>query len=375
MNTQIILDAAEYEQSKPIKVSFTDTPGNAKDWIGLYKKGQTPGSSTPSQTWKYTNGQVSGSMTFTTGLATKGQYYATLMVNDGYTEIGTRKPFYVGPPVALSTDQNTYPVAGTVKLSYSNAPALSKDWVGVYKVGTVPSAVTSPKWAYVTGANGTYTFSGLPKGYYYAQYFLEDGYTAIGNKIFFQIGDDITQLMINKTIYNLNENIMATWTDSPGIVKDWLGIYHKNDNPNIDPLVSYTYFNGVANGNAEIPDDKLPTEPGSYFIVMFTDDSYNEVSNRVEFEVVGETLGADDNSSESGIQVYPNPVNSGERTYIKAKYPIEKIDVYDMTGSLFYTSKNINNNATSIINQSLPKGVYVLKIFSNKLYTVKMIVQ
>ncbi|RKE86612.1 fibronectin type III domain-containing protein [Epilithonimonas arachidiradicis] len=375
LNTQIVPDAIEYEQNKPIKISFTDTPGGAKDWIGLYKKGQNPGSATPSQTWKYTNGQVSGSMTFTSGLPNKGQYYAAIMINDGYTEIADRKPFYVGPSVSLSTDQNTYPVAGTIKLTYSNAPALSKDWVGVYKVGTTPSAVTSPKWAYVTGANGTYTFNGLPKGYYYAQYFLEDGYTAIGNKIFFQIGDDITQLMINKTIYNLNENIIATWTDSPGIVKDWLGIYHKNDNPNVDPLVSYTYFNGTANGTTEIPDDKLPTEPGSYFIVMFTDDSYNEVSNRVEFEVVGETLGINDNSSENGIQVYPNPVNSGDRTYIKAKYPIDKIDVYDMTGSLFYTSKNINNNSTSIINQSLPKGVYILKIFSNKLYTVKMIVK
>lgn len=57
--------------------------------------------------------------------------------------------------------------------------------------------------------NGTYHITGLPKGYYFAQYYLEDGYTAVGNKIFFQVGDDITQLMINKTIYNLNENIMA----------------------------------------------------------------------------------------------------------------------------------------------------------------------
>lgn len=152
-------------------------------------------------------------------------------------------------------------------------------------------------------------------------------------------------------------------------MKDWLGIYHKNDNPNTDPLLSYTYFNGVANGTTEIASDKLPTEVGSYFIVMFTDDSYNEVSNRVEFQVVEETFSTNNNSSENGIKVYPNPVNSGERTYIKANYPIEKIDVYDMTGSIFYTSKNINNNATSIINQSLPKGVKALeavKKFVNK---------
>ncbi len=376
VNTKIETDTIAYKPNSPIKVSFTDTPGNAKDWVALYKKSQTPGSSSPSQRWQYTNGQVSGTINFTAGLSTTGMYYATIFSNDSYNEIADRKYFYVGPFVTLSTDKNTYETGSTVTLNFSNAPALSKDWIGIYKVGQVPGEVNSTQWKYVTGQNGSFTFNGLAKGYYYAQYLLEDGYDTVGNKVFFQVGDDITQLMINKTMYNLNENIIATWTDAPGIVKDWIGIYHKNDNPNIDPLVSYTYFEGKASGSIKIPDANMPKEAGDYFIVIFTNDSYNEVSNRVQFEMVDSTLGTSaPDAHNNELQVYPNPVNKGDKTFIKSKYPIDQIDIYDMTGSLFYTSKNINSLNYSLINQSLPSGTYIMKVHSNKLYTVKIIVK
>lgn len=376
VNTKIEIDTIAYKPNAPIKVSFTDTPGNSTDWVGLYKKSQTPSSSSPSQKWAYTNGQVSGTINFPTGLANPGMYYATIMSNGGYTEIADRKYFYVGPFTHLETDKNVYEVSKPITISFKDAPALSKDWIGIYKVGQKPGVATSTDWKYVNGAtNGTFTFNGLPKGYYFAQYLLQDGYDEVGNKIFFQVGDDITQLMINKTMYNLNENIVATWTDAPGIVKDWIGIYHKGDDPNIDPLVSYTYYNGKASGSIQIPSENMPKTAGYYFIVIFTNDSYSEVSNRVQFEMVDSTLGTTGSETRNELQVYPNPVNQGEKTFLKSKYPIDQIDIYDMTGSLFYTSKNIQSLNYSIINQSLPKGTYILKVHTNKLYTVKMIIK
>lgn len=372
-NTQIQLDTIAYQPNTPINVSFTDGPGNQKDWIGLYKVGQTPSSSSPSQKWSYVNGQTNGTITFD-GLATPGRYYATFLENDGYTELAERKEFYVGSMVTLSTNNQTYLSGQPVILTYADAPHLNNDWIGVYKVGQTPGGPASTQWQYVSTASGTITFSGLADGYYFAEYFLQDGYTSIGSKVFFQVGEQVTQLGINKTIYNLNENIIATWTDAPGIVKDWLGIYHAGDNPDVDPLVSFTYFEGMTEGTKILPDDKLPTEAGDYFIVMFTNDSYNEVSNRISF-VVEDALANDEFSSRNGVQVYPNPVREGERTYIKSKYPIERIDMFDMTGNLFYSSKNINDYNFSIINQSLPTGVYLLKIQSNKIYTVKVIVK
>lgn len=371
-NTQIQLDTIAYQPNTPINVSFTDGPGNQRDWIALYKINQTPSGSSPSQLWRYVNGQTSGTITFP-GLATPGRYYATFLANDGYTELAGRKEFYVGSMVTLSASNQVYPSSSPVTLTYANGPQLASDWIGIYKVGQTPGGPASTQWRYVTTASGSLTFNGLADGYYFAEYFLQDGYSTVGNKVFFQVGEQITQLAINKTIYNLNENIIATWTDAPGIVKDWLGIYHAGDDPNVDELVSFTYFEGIPEGTKVLPDDKLPTVAGDYFIVMFTNDSYNEVSNRISF-AVEETLGNDEFSSKNGVQVYPNPVKKGEKTYIKSKYPIDQIDMFDMTGNLFYSSKNINDYNFSIINQSLPTGVYVLKIHSNKIYTVKVIV-
>ena len=372
VNTQIQIDSNAYLPNTPINVSFTDGPGNNTDWVALYKVGQTPGSSTPSQVWKYTEGKTSGTVTFD-GLTKTGRYYATFLENGGYTEITDRKEFYVGPATKFSSDKAVYESGSPVNLSYEDGPQLEKDWIGIYKVGQTPGGPTSTQWTYVSGDTGSHTFNNLADGYYFAQYFLLDGYSTVGNKVFFQVGNQITQLGINKTIYNLNENIIATWTDAPGIVKDWLGIYHAGDNPNVDELVSFTYFEGQSEGTSVIEDEKLPAEAGDYFIVMFTNDSYNEVSNRISF-AVQETLGVSEFSSQKGVTVYPNPIKQGEKTYIKSQYPIEQIDMFDMTGNLFYSSKNINDYNFSIINQSLPKGTYLLKIYSNKVYTVKVIV-
>ncbi len=372
-NTQIQLDTIAYLPNTPIQVSFSDTPGNNHDWIGLYKQGQNPGSGTPSQLWAYTNGQVSGSHTFA-GLIQPGRYYATLMENDGYTELVERQKFYVGPFPNLATDQAAYASGSAVTVTFSNGPNLALDWIGIYKVGHTPGSNNSTQWHYCNGTSGSFTFNGLADGYYFVQYFLQDGYDTVGAKVFFQVGDQITQLAINKTVYNLNENIIATWTDAPGIIKDWIGIYHEGDDPNVDELVSYTYFDGQPEGTMNLPEENLPTEEGAYFIVMFTNDSYNEVSNRISF-VVEQPLGIPETSSQNGVRVYPNPAKAGERTYIKSQYPIDKIDVFDMTGNLFYTSSNINNHNYSLINNSLPTGTYILKVHSNKVYTVKMIVK
>lgn len=372
-NTQIQLDTIAYLPNTPITVSYTDGPGNQNDWLALYKKGQTPGSSSPSQLWAYVNGQTSGTYTFA-GLTQPGMYFATFLENDGYTELAERKEFYVGPLLELSADSQVYASGSPVTISYVDGPQLTNDWIGIYRVGQTPGGPASTQWTYVSDASGSHTFNNLADGYYFAEYFLQDGYGSIGNRVYFQVGEQITQIGINKTIYNLNENIIATWTDAPGIVKDWLGIYHEGDDPNVDELVSFTYFEGITEGSTVIKEDKLPTTAGDYFIVMFTNDSYNEVSNRISFKVE-DILGNEEFSSQNGVMVYPNPVKEGENTYIKSKYPIDQIDMFDMTGNLFYTSKNINDYNFSIINQSLPTGMYILKIHSNKVYTVKVIIE
>ncbi|MBW7674960.1 fibronectin type III domain-containing protein [Chryseobacterium chendengshani] len=377
-NPSFSLDKTEYLQNEAITATFNDGPGNQQDWIGIYKKGQNPATAT-SQSFVYTNGQTSGVKTFANGLPTKGQYFAGFFANNGYTEIAPKKNFYVGPKVVLQTTADAYPVGGTVVVNFNNGPNLVKDWIGIYKMGQVPGPTPSAKWSYVTTAAGTLSFTGLPKGYYYAQYFLEDGYSTVGEKVFFKVGDIVTELWINKPVYTLGENITASWTDSPGIIKDWLGIYPQSVTVPDDNFVSYTYFDGVTQGTKTITGNVngVPTTAGNYYMVMFTNDSYTEVSNRVQFQVTSGTLGTEEtkNKTEKNVVLYPNPTKPGQPTFIKSDYPIEKIELLSAAGQLLYKSENVQNQRFSLVNENLPKGVYFVKVYTRKLFTLKLIVE
>ncbi|MES2049071.1 MAG: phospholipase C, phosphocholine-specific [Pseudomonadota bacterium] len=69
-----------------VSVSWTNLPANAKNWIGFYKVGNTPGS-VASQKWSYIS-TAEGSISFS-GLA-EGSYFIGLFLNDGYQEAAAR---------------------------------------------------------------------------------------------------------------------------------------------------------------------------------------------------------------------------------------------------------------------------------------------
>ncbi len=362
-----------YAINQSISVNYVNAPTTSNTWIGIYKDGQVPGVNT-STLWNYTNGTTSGTANFSSGITQAGRYYAALFINNGYTEVATRVYFYVGAIPILSTDLSEYPLGQNVLVSYTNGPNITNDWIGIYKMGINAGDAPSTSWQYVTTVNGTKTFSNLPKGYYYAQYFIQNSNNAIGNKVFFKVGDIVTELWIDSPVYDLGEQITASWTDAPGIVKDWLGIYNENDNPNSDPLISYQYFNGVAQGTAQITNVNMPTVAGNYFIVMFTNDSYNEVSNRVQFQMM-DPLQSEGFKIDNGIKLFPNPSNNNKQTFIQCDYPIDEIELFDMEGKLLYATKNVNNNKYSLLTQDLAKGMYIIKIHSRKLFTAKLIIE
>jgi hypothetical protein len=308
-------------------------------------------------------------------LPAANEYFAAFFTNDGYTEIAPRVSFYAGPVPVLTTNKPSYALQDTVRINYVNAPGFTNDWLGIYKIGHVPNTIGSTQWKYVSGSNGQREFIGLPKGYYFATYLIKDGYTEIAQRIFFSVGDTITQLYLDKSIYNLGEYITATWTDAPGIVKDYLGIFEKDANPNIDPLISYAYYGGVPEGSLDLKDTLAPQMPGDYFIAIFTNDSYTEVSNRVYFTVADSSSAAfTPYGSDAGIKIYPNPKVMGQPLLFEAKYPIDRIEFLNEKGQLVYASANVHGQKLSLISHDLPTGVYFVKIFSRKVYTYKLIV-
>ena len=88
-------DKRIYLPGEAITITFTNGPGNPRDWIGLYKAGQTPGG--PSSTdYLYVDGtrggstaKTDGSVTFASGLSGTGDYVAFFLENDGYNVLAS----------------------------------------------------------------------------------------------------------------------------------------------------------------------------------------------------------------------------------------------------------------------------------------------
>lgn len=264
-------------------VTYENGPGLAKDWIGIYQKGQTPGP-VQSTTWQYVTG-ASGTRTFTFDLAEKKEYFAAFFTNDGYTEVAPRVPFYVGSTPALTTPKVVYDVGETVTINYTNAPGTSTDWIGVYRVGQSPGAGGSIQWHYVTGASGALAYPSLPKGFYYAVYLVNDAYFEISDRLAFSVGATPADMAIaNGGSFEYGTNFVANFSNGAGTPKDYVGIFVAGATPGVDRLVTYLYVGGTTTGSVTFT-EKLPA--GDYYLALFINDSYTEISNRVNFTVTG----------------------------------------------------------------------------------------
>ena len=300
--TALAIDKTIYAPTNPVVVaaSYKFGPGLAKDWVGIYQKGQTPGSGTgtvASTVWSYVN--TTGGNTLSTGtlslskaLTTNKEYFAAFFTNDGYTEIAPRVPFYVGNTPTLTGSQAAYPSGGTASITYANAPGVnSSDWIGCYKVGQTPGGPAATVWHYLsTGASGTMTFSfsGLADGYYCANYFVNGGYTAIGNTVAFAIGSNISTATISKDTLTYGEAFSVTYSNGPGNLKDYIGFFLADATPGGsapgDKLQYYIYPNTLGSPNATV-DITTPLPSGSYKAALFINDSYSASSNYVTFTI------------------------------------------------------------------------------------------
>ncbi|WP_394826896.1 fibronectin type III domain-containing protein [Pendulispora albinea] len=275
----VSMQKSRYPKGSPVDVQWANGPANAKDWVGIYVEGQTPGG--PGATaWTYTPA-ASGSTTF--NLTNSDLYWVNLFENDGYKELAKRVPFYYGDIPVLQTDRAKYDVGQTVTVKLTNGPALARDWVGIYKAGQTPGAESSTAWLSATGATGSFDFASLKKGFYFAGYFLKNEYFEPGSRVAFQVGDQIAALSVSSASFPASSPVTFHFSDGPATAKDYVGIFREGATPGVDKLVSYLYVDGKAAGSVTFAAGALAA--GKYFAALYTNDSYTEVSNRVVFAV------------------------------------------------------------------------------------------
>jgi hypothetical protein len=303
-NPAIRMANVVYAPNEDYQVIFENGPGVRTDWVGIYKKGQTPGSgagTVPSTDWFYLNNSRTapatairnGALNFTQNLA-QGEWFAAFFTNDAWTEIAPRVPFFVGSKPVISANKTAYDEGEVVQVAFSNAPGAGSDWIGIYKEGTVPDTQQAAAWNYLNGTRtagttvitgGTLSFAGLEKGYYYADYFVNGGYLGISERIRFSVGSQITQIsMVSGTVQE-GEDFTVNFSEGPGTPKDWIGIFKVGETPGVDVLTAYLYVAGATQGSVTFHLPDLP--PGDYFLALFINDSYTEVSNRFLFNVAG----------------------------------------------------------------------------------------
>ena len=91
LGQEISTDYNIYDSGEEIIVTFSEGPGNPKDWVGLYKRDMGAGE-VGSLAWFYVNGSktggdglAEGELTFPDGMTDEGYYEARFFENDGYT--------------------------------------------------------------------------------------------------------------------------------------------------------------------------------------------------------------------------------------------------------------------------------------------------
>jgi hypothetical protein len=236
-------DSATYNVKRAISVSFTNGPGNAADWIGIYKNGDVPGTA-EATLWNYVNGTqtatvgiTNGSVNFPGGVQTEGGYWVGFFENDGYTILASDSFQVVDLLPRVSTDKTLYDLGDTIIVYFKNGPNNPTDWIGIYKFGDIPGPTPSTIWYYVNGtqsptvgiSEGSVTFTqGLADtGMYWARFLANDGYEVLDSSAFSvsNLSDSIPPVApVINVIPSSFANIVM-WTDVPGEFNETYNVY------------------------------------------------------------------------------------------------------------------------------------------------------
>ena len=187
---------SSYAAGENIGVNYSSASGSAKDWIGLFAAG-APNSAY--LTWTYsdntkigTAGLINGTVNFSSGLTSPGNYEVRLFFNNGSTPAAVVAFTVLSSATALTTSKTTYARGENIAINFANASGSAKDWIGIYPAGAVNSSYLL--WAYTdntkTGTagliNGTVNFpSGLStSGNYEARLFFNNSSTSSASVTF-----------------------------------------------------------------------------------------------------------------------------------------------------------------------------------------------
>lgn len=332
-DAELTLSKSFLAPGEDLQISYAGGSGKTNDWVAIYTSGQTPGTASPTASMPVNPGNpIAGSLTFTNDFPANIEYYAVFLYNGGFEEMGGRESFYVGQQVELAVPASTniynsgyeisfpqYNEGSPVSITYSNAPgSAGGDWIGVYRMGHTPGPVASTKWTWISDTNGVYNVNGLGNGFYFTTFFVNGAYTEVSERAYFAIGNPPGTLTMPDNVVLEGLPFTVNFSNGSGIPKDYLGVFDKDAvelGSTGNELFSYMYVDGAASGSFSynFTDAVGEIPAGEYFIALFQNDSYDEITERAYFSVVspfsgeGLAMGAFTNSGDVGISWKAEP--------------------------------------------------------------------
>ena len=92
-----------------------------------------------------------------------------------------------------------------------------------------------------------------------------------------------------RTSYRVGEAIHVRWWNAPGERWDWIGVYPRGADPNIDTYLTWFYTHAAIQGAGVLDADSFgpwPLQPGRYSAYLLADDGYRVLA-RAGFNVTG----------------------------------------------------------------------------------------
>lgn len=264
--------------------------------------------------------------------------------------------------VSVSTDAVSYPVAGTVNVTFGGATSHPRDWVALGQVGSSQWV----RWTYTQGAPAGTIPLGLPssaRGLYEARFYsFQAGDALMAVSAPFSVGPRVTT---DRTTYAPSDSIAVQYEHAlPGNGLDWLAIAPVGGSA--QSYVRWAYTGGPASGSQTFPVGSVPA--GTYEARLY---GYNDELQAASapFTISGRSLASDKSSYVAGASAtftFAGAVGSG--TDWVAIIPEGAADSSYVRWQ--YTSQQ-TSGAVAISLNGVAAGSYVAKLFANNTYELQ----
>jgi hypothetical protein len=302
----------------------------------------------------------------------KGSYTLSVtstIVADAYADNNTAtKVFYVNEPGTLNTT-NTFETASDELLEYNEGSA-SGLWTRGVRTGTVISSGTNN--VYATSLTGTYPDK--TKSYLVSKCY---NLSQIANPdISFKLAFDL-EINWDVVYVEYSTNFGQSWQVLGTQGPNWYNSDRTESTTGADcfncPGAQWTGTDSVLKTyNYSL--NSIGSETNVIFRIVFdADDAINQEGVIVDDFLISGTL-ANQNFELNKIVISPNP-STGIFTIFSNNLALDKLEVYDITGKIIVSKRNLDTTNSTLDLTNVSTGIYFVKMVSNNQSTVKRIIK